>query len=89
MASQPGRGAGQPSYDFAPGATITPYVGAGAGIAFTILRCRPAAHGSTQFAYQGIVGVAWNIDQSFRVSLDGALRHDERRHDLHQTTTSA
>jgi OOP family OmpA-OmpF porin len=59
-------------YDFAPGAVITPYVGAGAGIAFI----DPSLAGgctmcSTQFAYQGILGVAWNIDQSFRLSLDG------------------
>ena len=59
-------------YDFAPGAVITPYVGAGAGIAFA----DPSLAGgctmcSTQFAYQGILGLAWNIDQSFRVSLDG------------------
>ena len=59
-------------YDFAPGATITPYVGAGAGIAFVdpslSAGCTMC---STQFAYQGIVGVAWNIDQSLRLSLDG------------------
>ena len=59
-------------YDFAPGAVITPYVGAGAGIAFV----DPSLAGgctmcSTQFAYQGILGLAWNIDQSFRLSLDG------------------
>jgi outer membrane protein OmpA-like peptidoglycan-associated protein len=26
---------------------------------------------STQFAYQGILGLSWNIDQNIRVSLDG------------------
>jgi outer membrane protein OmpA-like peptidoglycan-associated protein len=58
-------------YDFSPGATITPYLGAGAGIAFvdsTIQGCRMC---STQFAYQGIVGVGWNVDQNFRINLDG------------------
>jgi outer membrane protein OmpA-like peptidoglycan-associated protein len=59
-------------YDFFPGATITPYVGAGAGIAFVdpslSAGCTMC---STQFAYQGILGLAWNLDQSFRVSLDG------------------
>src|SRR5215218_624209 len=58
-------------YDFAPGATITPYIGAGAGIAFA----DPAINGcslcSTQFAYQGIVGLGWNVDRSFRINLDG------------------
>jgi OmpA-OmpF porin, OOP family len=59
-------------YDFMPGATITPYIGAGAGIAFIdpslSAGCTMC---STQFAYQGIVGVAYNLDQSFRISLDG------------------
>ena len=27
--------------------------------------------GSTQFAYQGIVGLGWNVDTNFRVNLDG------------------
>jgi outer membrane protein OmpA-like peptidoglycan-associated protein len=60
-------------YDFAPGAVITPYVGAGIGMVFAdpslsggCTMCGPA-----QFGYQGIVGVAWNIDQSFRLSVDG------------------
>ncbi len=58
-------------YDFAPGATITPYIGAGAGIAFvdsTIQGCNMC---STQFAYQGIIGVGWNVNQNFRINLDG------------------
>ncbi|WP_421996996.1 OmpA family protein [Reyranella sp.] len=58
-------------YDFMPGATITPFIGAGAGVAFvdsTIQGCNMC---STQFAYQGIVGVGWNVTDAFRVSLDG------------------
>jgi outer membrane protein OmpA-like peptidoglycan-associated protein len=58
-------------YDFMPASTFTPYVGAGAGIAFvdsTIQGCNMC---STQFAYQGILGVAWNITDAFRLSLDG------------------
>jgi OOP family OmpA-OmpF porin len=55
-------------YDFAPGSTITPYVGAGAGIAFID---GDASLSSTQFAYQGIVGLGWNVDTNFRVNLDG------------------
>ena len=58
-------------YDFAPGATITPFIGAGAGIAFvdsTIQGCNMC---STQFAYQGILGLAWNVSPAFRVSIDG------------------
>jgi OOP family OmpA-OmpF porin len=55
-------------YDFVPQATVTPYVGAGAGIAF-VDGDNPLS--STQFAYQGIVGLAWNVDANFRASLDG------------------
>ena len=59
-------------YDFAPGATITPYVGAGVGIAFV----DPSlASGctlcGTQFAYQGIVGVGYNVAPGWRIDLDG------------------
>jgi OmpA-OmpF porin, OOP family len=55
-------------YDFAPGSTITPYVGAGAGIAFVD---GDSSLNSTQFAYQGIVGLGWNVDTNFRINLDG------------------
>ncbi len=55
-------------YDFAPSSTITPYVGAGAGIAFID---STSSLSSTQFAYQGIVGLGWNVDTNFRVNLDG------------------
>ncbi|MBS0541120.1 MAG: outer membrane beta-barrel protein, partial [Proteobacteria bacterium] len=55
-------------YDFAPGATITPYVGAGAGVAFVD---GDSSLSSTQFAYQGIIGLGWNVDSNFRVDLDG------------------
>jgi outer membrane protein OmpA-like peptidoglycan-associated protein len=58
-------------YDFAPGATITPYVGAGAGIAFADATINGCSLCSTQFAYQGIVGIGWNVDQNFRINLDG------------------
>ena len=50
-------------YDFLPSSPVTPYVGAGAGLGFVTA--------STVFAYQGIVGVAWNADRNIRVSLDG------------------
>jgi outer membrane protein OmpA-like peptidoglycan-associated protein len=55
-------------YDFAPGSTITPYVGAGAGVAFVD---GDSSLGSTQFAYQGIIGLGWNVDTNFRINLDG------------------
>ncbi|HZY56096.1 MAG TPA: OmpA family protein [Reyranella sp.] len=55
-------------YDFAAGSVITPYVGAGVGIAFVD---GDSSLGSTQFAYQGIIGLGWNVDTNFRVNLDG------------------
>jgi OOP family OmpA-OmpF porin len=58
-------------YDFIPGAQITPYVGAGAGIAFVDANIQGCNLCSTQFAYQGILGVAWNVSPAFRISLDG------------------
>jgi outer membrane protein OmpA-like peptidoglycan-associated protein len=58
-------------YDFIPGATITPYIGAGAGIAFADTSINGCSMCSTQFAYQGIIGLGWNVDQNFRVNLDG------------------
>ena len=58
-------------YDFAPGATITPFVGAGAGIAFVDTTIQGCNMCSTQFAYQGILGLAWNVSPAFRVSVDG------------------
>ena len=58
-------------YDFLPGATITPFVGAGAGIAFVDSTIQGCGLCTTQFAYQGIIGVGWNISPAFRVNLDG------------------
>ncbi len=58
-------------YDFMPASTITPFIGAGAGIAFVDSSIQGCNMCSTQFAYQGILGVAWNISDAFRVSLDG------------------
>jgi opacity protein-like surface antigen len=55
-------------YDFVPGGVITPYIGAGAGVAFVDSN---QSLGSTQFAYQGILGISWNVDTNFRVNLDG------------------
>jgi len=58
-------------YDFFAGQTITPYIGAGAGVATMTLYTLGGQSSSTQFAYQGIIGVGWNIDSQFRLNLDG------------------
>jgi OOP family OmpA-OmpF porin len=54
-------------YDFLPGATVTPFIGAGVGIA---IEDGTSQLSSTQFAYQAILGVAWNITPQVRLSLD-------------------
>ena len=41
-------------YDFWPDAAFTPYIGAGAGVAFVDSN---SSLGSTQFAYQGMLGM--------------------------------
>ena len=55
-------------YDFMPGSVITPYIGAGAGVGFVDSN---QSLGSTVFAYQGIIGLGWNVDTNFRVNIDG------------------
>ncbi len=58
-------------YDFFAGQTIVPYIGAGVGLGFTSLRLPGQTSTNTTFAYQGILGVGWNIDQNFRLNLEG------------------
>jgi OmpA-OmpF porin, OOP family len=55
------------SYDFFPASLFTPYIGAGAGVAFIDSN---SALGSTQFAYDGLVGVRYNISSQFTVGLE-------------------
>ncbi len=55
-------------YDFMPTSVITPYIGAGAGIAFVDSN---ASLGSTQFAYQGMIGVAYNVSEQLRFMVEG------------------
>jgi outer membrane protein OmpA-like peptidoglycan-associated protein len=57
-------------YDFNAGGTIVPYIGAGAGIAFVRTSALGVSTDTTQFAYQAILGVGYNIDTMFRVNLD-------------------
>ncbi|MBN9486719.1 MAG: OmpA family protein [Alphaproteobacteria bacterium] len=58
-------------YDFFPGAVITPYIGAGLGVAFADSGINTCSLCSTQFAYQGMIGVGWNATQNIRVDLEG------------------
>ena len=57
-------------YDFNAGGTIVPYIGAGAGVAFINSSALGLSSSSTQFAYQAILGVGYNIDPTFRVNVD-------------------
>ena len=58
-------------YDFNVGGMLVPYVGAGAGIAFINARTAGSWATNTQFAYQAILGVGYNIDPMFRINLEG------------------
>ena len=58
-------------YDFFPGATITPYVGAGAGVAFVDANIQGCNVCLTMFAYQGIVGLGFNATPALRIGLEG------------------
>jgi outer membrane protein OmpA-like peptidoglycan-associated protein len=58
-------------YDFFPGATVTPYVGGGVGVAFLDSTIQGCSLCSTQFAYQGILGVGYNVSSALRISLEG------------------
>jgi len=55
-------------YDFMPASAFTPYIGAGAGVAFVDSN---ASLGSTQFAYQAMLGLAYNISDSMRFMVEG------------------
>jgi outer membrane protein OmpA-like peptidoglycan-associated protein len=58
-------------YDFNAGGTIVPYIGAGAGVAFMNTNLFNVTANSTQFAYQAILGVGYNIDPMIRINLEG------------------
>ena len=58
-------------YDFRFGSPIVPYIGAGAGIAFVNASALGGSTSSTQFAYQGIIGVGYEIDPMWRINIDG------------------
>jgi outer membrane protein OmpA-like peptidoglycan-associated protein len=58
-------------YDFFPGAVVTPYIGAGLGVAFADNAINGCSLCSTQFAYQGMIGLGWNATQNIRVDLEG------------------
>jgi opacity protein-like surface antigen len=58
-------------YDFFPGATITPYIGAGAGVAFVDANIQGCNVCLTMFAYQGIVGLGFNATPALRIGLEG------------------
>jgi hypothetical protein len=57
-------------YDFNAGGVIVPYIGAGAGVAFVRSSALGFSTDTTQFAYQAILGVGYNIDPQFRINLD-------------------
>jgi opacity protein-like surface antigen len=58
-------------YDFNAGGKIVPYIGGGLGIAFIQGSAFFTSYNATAFAYQGIVGVGYNVNEAIRVNLDG------------------
>jgi OOP family OmpA-OmpF porin len=58
-------------YDFFPGATITPYIGAGLGVGFVDANIQGCKLCLTMFAYQGILGVGYNATPALRIGLEG------------------
>jgi OOP family OmpA-OmpF porin len=58
-------------YDFNAGGVIVPYIGAGAGVAFLNANIGGGSSSSTQFAYQAMIGVGYNIDPQIRLNLEG------------------
>ncbi len=55
------------SYDFFPTSTFTPYIGAGAGIAFIDSN---NSLGSTQFAWDALLGVKYNASSTLAFNLE-------------------
>ena len=60
-------------YDFMADQAFTPYVGAGAGVAFVNTNVSQLSinNTSTQFAYQYMAGVGYKISPSLRLNLEG------------------
>jgi len=58
-------------YDFFPASILTPYVGAGLGVG--LVDSTNGAFSSTQFAYEGLVGLGWNLDSQWRVFGEGQI----------------
>jgi len=59
-------------YDFNAGGQLVPYIGAGAGVAFINGSLNGGGSASsTQFAYQAMLGVGYNIDPTIRINLEG------------------
>ena len=59
-------------YDFFADRAFTPYVGAGAGIAFINSRFGSLTDSNdTEFAYQAIIGAGYKVSPNVRVNLDG------------------
>jgi outer membrane protein OmpA-like peptidoglycan-associated protein len=58
-------------YDFFPAALVTPYIGGGLGVAFVDQNIQGCNLCTTQFAYQGIVGVGYNATPALRIAVEG------------------
>jgi OOP family OmpA-OmpF porin len=57
-------------YDFMAGGPFVPYIGAGAGASWVTGNVGNLGSTSTEFAYQAILGVGYNISSGLRLNLD-------------------
>ena len=58
-------------YDFLAGSRFVPYIGAGLGASFLNAGALGTTVTSTQFAYQAMIGAGYNLDETFRINLEG------------------
>ena len=73
-------------WDFMAGSRFVPYVGVGAGVAFLNAGALGASVNSTQFAYQAMVGAGYNLDETFRINLEGRYMGTTTPNFVHQGT---
>jgi outer membrane protein OmpA-like peptidoglycan-associated protein len=75
-------------YDFMAGSAFVPYVGVGAGAAFLNAGALGVSVNSTQFAYQAMVGVGYNLNEVFRINLEGRYMGTTTPNFVHTGTAS-
>ena len=75
-------------YDFLAGSRFVPYIGAGAGVSFLNASALANTATSTQFAYQAMIGAGYNLDETFRINLEGRYFGTTTPNFVHSGTAS-